>query len=377
MVHEEVALVYRVYKAIPAIVAMVCAIPFGVYTSSNPARRKSVLALSGTGVALALGWVIAVCFFRAVSTRWVWLSGIFLLLCGGDTVALSLVHTMVADVVGDEERFKTFLYFQAAEVIAGLLGPRLGLLIKSSGGGIWTVLFLALSAIIASVAIARSVPEGIDHGPGVASFRVRRPILLLLTPSRQAILLLLIFVAQDATKDIFTTIGLRYSAAKFSLPFGSANRLLTLFQAIQTLYVVVVLPMVMNLVSTFLPWTSWFRDRNFMICLLALMALGTLIMGLTPNPNVETVGLILVALGRCVGPFILSLLAGAVRVEQTGVVYSVALMGGIIGHLVAEPILHTLLIRGMKLGRGWIGLPFDIVTDGMAVVLFASLFVRR
>ncbi|KAL4967830.1 MFS transporter [Aspergillus stella-maris] len=377
MVHDKVTLVYRVYKAIPVIVAMVCAIPFGVHTSRNPACRKTVLVLSGVEAALALGWVLAVCYFRAVSTWWIWLSGIFLLLGGGDTVALSIVHAMVADVVGEEERSKTFLYFQAAEVIAGLLGPRLGLLIMSSGGGIWSVLFFAVGAIIARIEIARSLPERIAHDNESRGFRVRRPIFRLLAPPRQAIPLLLIYVVQDASKDVFAIIGLRYSAVKFSLPFGSASRLLTLFQASQTLCVVIVLPMVMYLVSAFLPWNSWVRDRNFMISLIALLALGTLIMGLTPSPNVETVGLVLVALGRCLGPFILSLLSGAVRPEQIGVVYSVAIMGGMVGSHAAEPIFHALLVCGMKLEGGWIGLPFDVMAGGMAVVLLATLFVKR
>ncbi|KAL4949286.1 major facilitator superfamily domain-containing protein [Aspergillus filifer] len=378
LVHDEVALVYRVYKAIPAAVAMLCAIPYGIYASGNSERRKSVLILNGIAASLAFAWILAICYFRALSTRSIWLSGMALLVGGGDTVALSLVYAMVTDVVAEEERSKIFLLLQGSEALGTLWGLRLGPLITMAGGGIWVVPLLTLGAMFARVEIARSLPgnNGFDSDDK-GGFRARRPLRSLLTTTSQVILLLLMFICQAASRDVFSTIGLRYLAAKFTLPFDSASTLHTFVQNCQCVCTIGVVPMIARVVSSFVPWNFWPRDRNFTICFIAFTALGTLIMGFTEKANAETVGLVLVVLGRCVGPFILSLLAGVARPEQIGIVYSVAIMGGMVGSHVAEPVFHALLIGGMKWGGGWIGLPFDVVAGSMAVVLLASLFVKR
>ncbi|KAL4926548.1 uncharacterized protein BDV17DRAFT_293348 [Aspergillus undulatus] len=66
-VQKELAQVRGYQQLVPVFAALVCTVPYGLL--AERIGRKRVLVLSGAGVCAALGWVLAVCFWRFASRR--------------------------------------------------------------------------------------------------------------------------------------------------------------------------------------------------------------------------------------------------------------------------------------------------------------------
>ncbi|KAL4919862.1 major facilitator superfamily domain-containing protein [Aspergillus aurantiobrunneus] len=342
-VQKELAIIRGIHQLVPVFSATACTIPYGLLADRRHIGRRRALILSGIGTAAALAWVLAVSCWRFVSVRWAWLSGVFLFIGGGDSVASSLVHVLVTDVVEQSETARIFMYFHAADVIASLLGPGISAILMGRGHT-WHVLLLALGALLARIALAGIIPETLhlrDENTQALTESTsldNQPILTdlsstlspLLSLNRQALLLLCIYFPQAAARDLFTTIGLQYSNARFSLPYSSGSALLSFFQGAQAFFVLVLLPLLTWSVARFRCWPSPVRDRYFTIASIALTTVGTATLGLAPSVRVEGLGLLLVACGRCATGFVMSLLSGVITAEQVSAVYSVAVMGGIV-----------------------------------------------
>ncbi|KAL4935320.1 hypothetical protein BDV06DRAFT_234435 [Aspergillus oleicola] len=364
-VQKELAQVRGYQQLVPVFAALVCMVPYGLL--AERIGRKRVLVLSGAGVCAALGWVLAVCFWRFASVRWVWLSGAFLFVGGGDAVTSSLVHIMVTDVTGPAERAQIFLFLHAADVLAGFCGPAIGAALMEKGHT-WTVLLLAAVVLFAGTFLLTPfVPETLgfrtDGGPSV------------LTSNRQALLLLGGFAPQTAARDLFTMVGLQYSRAKFALSYGRGNVLLSVFQGAQGLVVLVLLPLITRCVADPRGWTRWARDRRYAILSVVLTASGLMVIAAAPGLAVEAAGLLLVACGSCTTGLLMSLLGGAVQPRQVSTVYSAALMLSIVVSSVAGPVVNTLLVEGLVLGWMWMGLPFAVAAVVMAGVTVASVAI--
>ncbi|KAL4962824.1 uncharacterized protein BDV14DRAFT_177679 [Aspergillus stella-maris] len=298
-VQKELALIRGYQQLVPLFAALACTVPYSLL--AERVGRKRVLILSGAGVCASLTWVVAVCFFRFVGLRWVWISGVFLFIGGGDAVTSSLVHIMVTDVTAAEDRAQVFLFLHAADVFAGFCGPALSAVLMGRGY-IWIVLVLALVVLFggtflvtafipetlgfrdsrsptreASLASQPYIPSEPPAAKTTSSFwgRITDTLALplhILTSNRQALLLLAVFAPQTAARDLFTMIGLQYSAAKFALPYSRGNVLLSLFQGTQGLTVLAFLPLVTKYIATPRGWTPWVRDRRYAILSITLTA---------------------------------------------------------------------------------------------------------
>lgn len=410
-VQQELALVRGYQQLVPVFAALVCTVPYGLL--AERIGRKRVLVLSGAGVCAALAWVLAVCFWRFASLRWVWLSGAFLFVGGGDAVTSSLVHIMVTDAAPPAERAQIFLFLHAADVLAGFCGPAISAALMDKGHA-WTVLLLAVAALFAGTFLLTPfIPETLgfraDYGgpsssptPAIASHsplhpdrssappakittssfwarisRALAPSLRVLTSNQQALLLLGVFAPQTAARDLFTMIGLQYSRTKFTLPYSRGNVLLSLFQGTQGLVVLCLLPLVTRYIGAPLGWTPWARDRRYAISSIALTACGLLVIAAAPGLAVEAAGLLLVACGSCTTGLLMSLLGAAVQPAQVSAVYSAALMLSIVASSVAGPVANALLVEGLGRGWVWMGLPFALAAVVMAGVAGASVGVSK
>ena len=403
-VQKELALVRGFQQMAPLFAGLLCTVPYGLL--AERIGRKRVLILSGAGVFTALSWVLAVCYWRFASIRWVWLSGAFLFIGGGDAVASSVVHVMVTDAAEQAERAQVFLYLHAADVISGFFGPAISAALMEKGHT-WTVLLLAEIVLFScTFLLTQFLPETLNlrdkYDPTSPRDRVsssRRsaspiptqrvydsitarissmlaPLLNVLTSNRQALLLLCIFGPQTAARELFTMIGLQYSSAKYSLSYGRGNVLLSLFQGAQGLIVLILLPLITRLVVDPRGWTAWARDRMYAILSIAVTASGLLVIAVAPVLAIEVTGLLLVALGSCTTGLLMSLLGGAVKPGQVSAVYSAALTLSLVVRSVMGPVAGGLLVEGLELGWNWMGLPFAAVALFMTGVLVASGFIR-
>ncbi|KAI9647879.1 hypothetical protein NHQ30_004267 [Ciborinia camelliae] len=411
-VQTELALVRGFQQLVPLIPALLCTVPYGML--AERIGRKRVLILSGAGIFAALSWVMAVCYWRFVSVRWVLLSGAFLFIGGGDAVTSSLVHIIVTDATSQAERAQIFLNLHAADVLSGFFGPAISAPLMENGYT-WTVLLLAQIMLFSGTfLITQFLPETLNlrnessanpdstSNPiptratllssqrSILSKFTEMPIrfilrvssslgffLSVLTSNRQALLLLVIFAPQTAARELFTVIGLQYSRAKFSLSYARGNVLLSLFQGAQGLLVLVLLPTITRTIAEPRGWTAWARDRRYAIVSTAAMASGLLVIALAPGLMIEAAGLLLVALGSCTTGLLMSLLGGAVKPSQVSTFYSAALTLSMVTRSVTGPVLSALLMKGFELGREWMGLPFAIMAMLMMGVTVASGFIRK
>jgi len=137
---EGARAVARLSAAGPHLRRLLCTVPYGLLTERI--GRKRVLILSGADVFAALSWVLALCYWRFASIRWVLMSGVFLFIGGGDVVSSSVMHFMVTDTTDQAERAQIFLYLHAADVISGFFRPAISAALMEKGYT-WTVLVLA------------------------------------------------------------------------------------------------------------------------------------------------------------------------------------------------------------------------------------------
>ncbi|KAI0110740.1 major facilitator superfamily domain-containing protein [Nemania sp. FL0031] len=321
-VQKELALVRGFLQLVPIFSGVLCTVPYGLL--AERVGRKPVLILNGAGTLAAFSWILAICYWRFLSIRWVLLAGVFLFVGGGDPVFSSTLHVMVTDATGQADRAQIFLYLHAADVVAGFLGPAIsGALMES--GHTWTVLLLAVAVFVMSIIdLAFLIPETIHFkkesselvnttsdltSPSSSSrslspvrgFNVMHgllsPLATVLRSNHQAILLLCLFAPQTTSRELFTLIGLQYSNAKFGLSYARGNALLSFFQGAQGFVVLVGLPLVTHLVANPRGWSPWKRDRLYTTVSIAMLTSGLMIIGIAPVLAVEALGLLFIALG--------------------------------------------------------------------------------
>ncbi|EED23740.1 conserved hypothetical protein [Talaromyces stipitatus ATCC 10500] len=409
-VQKERALLRGFQQFVPLFPALLCTVPYGLL--AERIGRKRVLVLSGAGIVAALSWVLAVCYWRFISIRWVLLSGVFLFIGGGDAVTSSMVHVMVTDTASQAERAQIFLYLHAADMISGFFGPAISAPLMEKGHT-WAVLLLAEGVLFSGAfLLTQFIPETLyfrdktysslksisdpsssqattssssrgSESPSTKKnsfsrriYRLSVPYLSVLTSNRQALLLLPIFAPQTAARELFTVIGLQYSDAKFFLSYARGNVLLSLFQGAQGLFVLVLLPLITRTIAEPRGWSASRRDRRYAIVSIAMTAFGLLVIGLAPVLAVEASGLLLVALGSCTTGLLMSLLGGAVQPSQVSTFYSAALTLSMMTRSVTGPVASALLVVGLELGWKWMGIPFAAMAMLMAGVTVASGFIR-
>lgn len=84
------------------------AIPYGLL--ADRWGRKPIVLLSMVGILLSMTFTLAVCrFWQIFPLRLVWLAPVFTVIGGGAPVMFSVILTMIADVMPENERFNQTL----------------------------------------------------------------------------------------------------------------------------------------------------------------------------------------------------------------------------------------------------------------------------
>ncbi|KAI0154603.1 MFS general substrate transporter [Xylariaceae sp. FL1272] len=398
-VQTELALVRGFLQMAPVFAGVLCTVPYSLL--ANRIGRRRVLMLSGIGLFFSLAWVLAVCYFRFLPVRWIWLSGAFLFIGGGDPVMSTVAHVMITDTVERPQRAQIFLWLHAADVLGGFVGPVIAAALMANGHvwivlvlGTCTTLFGALvitslipetlhfsqsSAVMISTSASHEADSSSSSATSVDRAKARgnlfAPLRRMLASNPQALLLLFIFAPQTAARELFNTLGLQYSNVKFGLTYARGNLIISLFQAAQGLVALVLLPFITNVLATPLGWSPWSRDRRYAVFSMSMTAAGLFVIALAPVFAIEILGLLLVALGSCTNGLLTSLMGGAVPSDSAGAIYSSALTLSIISRTLSGPIFSALLVAGLNLGWMWYGLPFAVMAALMLCEFGAGFFV--
>jgi MFS family permease len=231
-IQEELAFLGGIER-LSIIIPSILAIPFAALADRY--GHSLILAIAIFGVFLEDGWPFIVCWFPDVfPIRLIWLH--FLLSCvgGGFTVVVTLLHVIIADVVGAEERTRIFFRARAAGVGASILGYAAGgILMKTNAFLPWAIglVALILGTTTAVLIPKTTVQEGKsldDHNAAgswsvQSSLRAMENISSLLMGNKQVLtMLLLVFVCQLGFDSVPMMLAI-YVSKRFGWSFSNVS----------------------------------------------------------------------------------------------------------------------------------------------------------
>lgn len=188
----------------------------------------------------------------------------------------------------------------------------------------------------------------------VASFRP-----LLQSPSLVALILSFV-ISTIGTSSI--NIIIQYASKRFDIPISSVGFLLTIRAALTIVVFLAILP----LLGRFLKhrYTLDGPSHDLWLARLTVLCfpLGFLMITLGSDLTLMSVGTILTALGSGCGTLLRSVATGMVSTDLTARLHGTITLVDTIGVLVSGPLLAETFALGLRLGGGWIALPFALAT---------------
>ena len=142
-VQEELALLGGIER-LSIIIPSILAIPFAALADRY--GHSFILAIAISGVLMEDAWAFLITWFPDVfPIRLIWLHFFFSLVGGGFTVVVTLLHVIIADVVGPELRTTMFFRLRAAGVAASILGyAASGIMMRANNYLPWAVGLISL-----------------------------------------------------------------------------------------------------------------------------------------------------------------------------------------------------------------------------------------
>ena len=188
-----------------------------------------------------------------------------------------------------------------------------------------------------------------------------------------------------------------YSASFDSSPaipnfdFLKASFLLPLRAAIQLALLLVLLPVLSHCLATRFSMEGKIRDLYISRISVAMLMVGSVGIGLSPNPilmaicmlcslslrqRLMHIGLVIYALGSGFAVAVRSLATSLVEQHQVGRLYAAMTTMEMIGGMAAGPTLSALYGVGLRLGGPWIGLPF-VVSGALFLTVALPIWILR
>ncbi|KAG6367750.1 hypothetical protein INS49_001945 [Diaporthe citri] len=397
---------YRGWEyALECLPTILFALPYG--SLSDRWGRKPIAILALIGIALGMVWYQVVFYFPL--PMWTFtLSFAFNFIGGGAPVGMSMIYTMLADVLHVEEMtpvlFRFYSVFLVAELVANPLG---GFLVNKSP---WLSLFIGdafMVLVLASVYIlpetlsvrqwhdkrAGKVPsprlaplDGDDNDDEVLKKSNMRAALDdagaqlvevwdFLIGNRRIVVLMLPLIFVTLGKYIQEML-LQYATKRFGWSWSKAAYFLTLKSASFIVMLIVLLPAVSSFCLRQLNMSPLSKDLWLSRWSGIVLILANLAIAFSSSPALFGVGLVLLSGGSGLVPLLRSLLNAQVEPHHVGILNTLLGFLDTLGVMVGAPIFTESLHKGIELGGPWIGLPF---LAGAVISCFAAgiLWVYR
>ena len=276
-----------------------------------------------------------------------------------------------------------------ASMVGNLISPALASVLMTHTGP-WVLMFCALCISVAFAGGMLLVPEMIpnkeeaeDAAPNHESLKLRllqglcqfkltigaltRPsILLLLTDflSLPIIMCTLQFLSQFVSK-------------RYHIPIAQTGYIQSVYGIAHVAVVLLVVPFIGAMIVN--PWMPALlrvnsikhRDLQLARWLYVAAMVGTFILGASPSLPGFITGLLMMALGSGAGSFVKSIANVLVDAKHRSGFFSLMGISMIISDTWATPMLAGLFSLGMRLGGGWIGLPYF----GVSVISLLSVCI--
>ncbi|KAK7739043.1 hypothetical protein SLS53_005941 [Cytospora paraplurivora] len=381
------------------------AVPYG--SLSDSWGRKPVGMLSFVGLTLVMIWYEVVFYFPVPMWAYLW-SFIGYFIGGGSPVGVSMMYTMLADVVHVDEMASVLLRFYSIFMVSALASNPLGGFLLSQGP--WVALIIGNLIMFSSLVAIWLLPETLivrqwhdvkagktaDTSPAVApqdsggeeNSKKRGPRAVIkaaheqllqiwdfLVSNKHIVVLMLPLIFQNLGRYLEELL-LQYATKRYGWSWSKASYFLTLKSASFIVMLTFLLPAVSTFCLHTLDMSPLSKDLWLSRWSGVLLILADLIITFSYTPALYALGLVLLAGGCGLPPLIRSLLNAQVEPHHVGILNTLLGFLDTLGIMIAAPIFSNALRKGIDLGGGWLGLPFAAGTC-ITVVATGILWVYR
>ncbi|KAE8392302.1 major facilitator superfamily domain-containing protein [Aspergillus alliaceus] len=398
-VQGDVALI-RGYEALfTYIPGVILAIPYGLL--ADKWGRKPVVLLSVGGILLSMNATLLVCaFWKTFPLRLVWLAPAFSIIGGGIPVLSSMILTIIADIMPENERATAFFRIMTGQYLAQTTAtPLSSTLMEAYGpwlpiqlGYICACITFLMACLLRETAnpnphnqpTNNPADEDSDSDspppPPIMTVPPKSKCLLAKTPHlytqtttlllhhNPKLLLLTLTFFLNALEEPTQSLNIQYLSERYTLPLSRTSFIISL-KALSTILVT----------TTLLPSASWILTQRLSLpearkdLLLArisilMLSLGFFIVAWSPTVVGAMAGFVITTLGKGYGNLVRSLVTGFVPGRFLGRVYTGITVVETCGILVSGPWFAELFRVGLRLEGWWLGLPF-VVAGGLGVVV--------
>lgn len=187
---------------------------------------------------------------------------------------------------------------------------------------------------------------------------------------------LLVAACMHMITETSAGILLQYVPKRYAWTISQTNYLSSLRAAVSIIALLFVLPKASKWLMKETKRTSFSKDVLLCRVSFAFVTAGVLIDGLAPRISVLMLGLFVHTLGSGAAALVRSLLAGLVKPTEVARLFTVMSVLLTVSVLVASPLVASLYTTGLKMGGGWVGLPF-LVGGTLFAVATAAIWTLR
>ncbi len=169
------------------------------------------------------------------------------------------------------------------------------------------------------------------------------------------------------------TLVIQYMSKRYDITFAQATLVATVRSVMVAIVLFLFLPVISEALMQRLNLSAQKKDLYLARASQIFLSIGWFVFGLAPSIPFAAVTLVFASLGTG-APFVLrSFLTSLLKQDQIARAFSVITIVDTVGAMLGAPLLAGLLKKGLKMGGGWIGLPF-LFTGLLAAVLSVVLF---
>ncbi|CAG9988309.1 unnamed protein product [Clonostachys byssicola] len=396
-IQSELAFIFAIQEALTAFVSCFVAIPWGIVADKY--GRKPVTCLCFLGDALAAAIVIIVAWLNPlVPIRAVWASSLVILIGGGDAVVAATISGIVTDIIPEAQRSDlrgvVFMRVYMCGMVGGLSAPALASALMPVAGP-WVLMLVALFSILFVTTLCLFMPETLvkkkedqasetSAGFGASLMKSLAALKGSLSVFKSVPVTLLFATTFFSTPLLTCTLQFLtvFASKRYHIRLDETGYIQTVYGVAQAIAGVALLPLISEFITkSWLPaWLRISNERRRDLVLLrwsyGVSIIGTLILGFAPKLGTFILGLLVMALGSGANGLIKSLLSLYVDPELSSQLYTITGILEVCGSLYAQPLLAALFTIGMRLGGGYIGLPYFGVTALSVLLCVIVMFVR-
>ncbi|KAK6832008.1 hypothetical protein RU639_002659 [Aspergillus parasiticus] len=407
-VQEELAFLKgteRLLWALPTILV----IPWSIFAERY--GRCLSLKLALVGVLCEEAWSCLICWFSdVVPIRLILLAPLFEIIGGGPAIITTIVHLLAAEVTTPETRTSTFFVIRAMAIAAAILAQLVSSFLMTRNAWVpWLLGLLCILLAMFAVPYAPNPPiknppdENTMLDPGQHNARsmgtlnqeetlsskhatIRSRLALVAKQLQEGtkvvygnfslIVLLAMSFLGELCEDSLAMVLLLYISKRYSWEFAQANFLWALGEAVQFVFLIILLPHINTMLLARFKMNAYATDFTISIASTTMLSLGSLLLGIGVSIPVAIIGVILMSTGGGLQSALRSLVTIVISPDDISVVYSIFTILHALSTSLVGPIYSGAFTLGLKFGTEYTGLPFIVASTlaGLSLPLF--LFVR-